>query len=258
MVVLACTLHDPESLLVGLIEEAPDIDEFYEDKIVVVTDVTSNDTVGALKTRGWKIVTQSERAGLISIGDGRRLALRAGMETGHHTHVNDFDRLLYWATNYPDELRSVVNVIPDHDFLIIGRTQKALDSHPEVQAETEGLVNKVFSLIVGWHADIVVGSRGITREAAELILEHSSAEYCNTDAEWPLIVRHLSDMELGYIEVDGMGYETTMRRRIKVIDDETIPWRDYVNSNPRSWVHRINMAHEIARAAIETHEKYSK
>ena len=258
MVVLACTLHDPESLLVELIEGAPDIDELYDEKIAAATDVTSNDTSDALKARGWRIVTQSGRKGLISIGDGRRLALKAGMETGHHTHVNDFDRLIYWATNYPDELRSVVNKIPDHDFLIIGRTKKAFDSHPEVQAETERLANKVFSLIVGWYGDIVVGSRGVSTEAAELILEHSTAEYCNTDSEWPLIVHHLSDIELDYVEVDGMGFETEMRMSTKIVDGQAIPLRDYRNSDPRAWVHRINMAHMIARAAVDTHERYSQ
>lgn len=258
MVVSACTLHDPKGDWRRIIEQAPDINEFYDGLFAVATDVTAPKTVKILEARGWAVIVQKGREGLISIGDGRRLALEAGLETGQHIHFNDFDRLLYWVTHHPDELRSIVKEIPNHDFLILGRTQGALESHTRAQIETECLVNKVFSLIIGWYSDIVVGSRGVSERAARLILEHSIAEYCNTDAEWPLIVHHLSDMKIDYIEVDGMGYETLMRRPSVEIDGRVLPWKEYVDSNPGSWVHRINMAHKIAATAAETHEKLSK
>ena len=113
------------------------------------------------------------------------------------------DRALHWAFRYHEELKRVTTAIPGHDFLILGRTRRAMDTHPKNQTETEALANKVFSLILGRDMDITAASRGISREAAETILHYSRGRFFDSDSEWPIILHH-NGYELGYMEAKGL------------------------------------------------------
>ena len=116
-----------------------------------------------------------------------------------------------WAETYPEELRSIVESIQKHDFLIMGRTKRAFDTHPRFQAETEKLANKVSSLLLGRDVDITAASRGVSMGATEIILKHSKAKFCGTDSEWPVIIHCRSSFQIGYVEVEGLEYEDWRR-----------------------------------------------
>ena len=88
--------------------------------------------------------------------------------------------------------------VPGHDFLVLVRTRRAMDTHPRNQTETEALANKAFSLILGRDMDITAASRGISRDAAETILRYSRGRFFDSDAEWPIIL-HCEGFELGYM-----------------------------------------------------------
>jgi hypothetical protein len=60
--------------------------------------------------------------------------------------------------NYEWELKNVVQDIPNYHYLILGRTERALKTHPVEWIETEKITNKIFSLEIGQDVDVTAGS----------------------------------------------------------------------------------------------------
>ncbi|MFH0850493.1 MAG: hypothetical protein V1924_06095 [Candidatus Bathyarchaeota archaeon] len=257
---LATTLHDSTGwTLQPLSETAKLLDECYDSRLTVVTDGTKPEVVEGLRDAGWIIVEPKSQVGVQHITDSRRRVLRASLERGSDfTHLVDMDRALHWALSCPEELRKVTSIIPDHDFLILGRTRRAMDTHPRNQTETEALANKVFSLILGRDMDITAASRGISREAAETILRYSRGRFFDSDSEWPIIL-HCEGFELGYMEVEGLEWETQLKRNEMTLPDgRQVDPKEYYEASPESWVYRLMLAHGIARAAYRTHRALSR
>jgi len=257
---LATTLHDSTGWTIQpLTETARLLDECYDNRLTVVTDRTRPEVLEALRETGWTIVEPRSRVGVQYITDSRRRVLRASLDLGSDfTHLVDMDRVLHWALSYPEELRRVVESIPGHDFLVLGRTRRAMDTHPRNQAETEALANKVFSLILGRDVDITAASRGISREAAETVLRHSRGRFFDSDSEWPTIL-HCLGHEIGYAEVEGLEWETRLKRRMMTLPDgRALDSKEYYEANPESWVYRLMIAHRIARAAYMAQQAFSR
>jgi hypothetical protein len=80
-----------------------------------------------------------------------------------------------------------------------------LETHPRSQVETKRLANRVCSLIIGQEIDVTAASRGLSHEAAALILRYSKAKDIGTDSEWPIIVHYKSDTLIRYVETEGLG-----------------------------------------------------
>ncbi|MFA5869087.1 MAG: hypothetical protein WC941_05235 [Candidatus Bathyarchaeia archaeon] len=253
---LVSTLHDSSGWSIApLKEQAPLLGELYDRRVVVVTKMTSPAVVEALESSGWVLAAPKSNIGVDYITDSRRRVLRAGLEGGaDYLHLVDMDRVLHWAANYPAELRETVARIPDHDFTIFGRTPRAFMTHPSSQIETESIPNKVFSLIYGEDVDITAASRGVSREAADIILRHSRGSFFDSDSEWPVIVLCKSNLKIGYVEVEGLEWETRLKRQEMTLPDgRRVDVKEYYESNPESWVYRTMLAHRIARAALDTY-----
>jgi hypothetical protein len=63
----------------------------------------------------------------------------------------DLDRALHWMRTYPEELRKIAETTPENDLVLIGRTKRAFETHPETQKLTEGIGNMVSSKILGFN-----------------------------------------------------------------------------------------------------------
>ncbi len=206
MVALVTTLHDPAGRMVEATHRllAP-LSKLYEAVIVVPTSATSPRLLEAL--HGTVVQPLAESNG--SIGIGRRHTLRLGLESSaSHLHYCDFDRVLHWMGRYPQELASVLEAIQRHDYLILGRTERAFATHSRVQRDTETITNHAFSLWFGRPVDVSAGSCGVSRRAAERLLAGSSASTNATDAEWPALARLMEGSRVGYLETDGLEFET--------------------------------------------------
>ena len=230
------------------------LSDIFDRLLVVVTKATSAAVVEVLETSGWTIISPKSNVGVEYISDSRRRVLRASFDAGSDfMHLVDMDRVLHWARNYPSELREVVGMIPGHSFLIIGRTKRAFETHPRNQIDAETLANRVFSLIYGKDVDITAASRGVSREAAEVILKYSRGRFFDTDSEWPTILLCASDIEIGYVEAEGLEWETRLKRQNMTLSDgRLVDVKEYYESNPESWVYRIMLAHRVAETALET------
>jgi hypothetical protein len=254
-VTLVSTLHDSNGWSIEPIKDlSPFLNELFDRRFVVVTKATSSTVVEALGTSGWTLVTPKSNVGVEYISDSRRRVLRASLDAGSDfMQLIDMDRALHWARNYPSELREVVGTIPGHSFLIIGRTKRAFETHPRNQVDTEALANKVFSLIYGRNVDITAASRGVSREAAEVILKYSRGRFFDTDSEWPTILLCASNLKIGYFEAEGLEWETRLKRqKMTLPNGRLVDVKEYYESNPESWVYRTMLAHRVAETALET------
>ncbi len=252
---LVSTLHDSKGWCIDpLREHAALFDRLYERRIVAVTTGTAPAVVEALQETGWLIVSPRSKVGVEYISDSRRRVLRAGLDSGSaFMHLVDMDRVLHWADHYPEELGEVTKQIPSHKFLIIGRTERAFRTHPRNQTETEALANRVFSLILGRDVDITAASRGVSRDAAETILNGSRGSFFDSDSEWPALLLR-AGVETGYAEAEGLEWETRLKRQEMTLPDgRRVDVKEYYESNPESWVYRTMLAHRIARAALDTY-----
>ena len=253
---IASTLHDAVGWSIEPLEAQEALfKDVYGSRLVVVTRATRPEVVECLESLGWVVVPPRSLTGVEHITDSRRRVVRAGVEGGaEFVHLVDMDRALYWAANYPEELRHTVERIPDFDFTIIGRTPRAMQTHPRNQVDTEAIANRVFSLIYGGEVDITAASRGISKEAAELILRFSQGRYFDSDSEWPTILLCKSAMRIDYIEAEGLEWETRLKRgEMTLPDGRRVDVKEYYEENPESWVYRAMLAHRIAEAALSTY-----
>jgi len=261
-VALALNMHDPIGSLKNFIPTYfPLLSKTYSGMYVVATSATDATTIEELEKFGVSVELQEGGGvGLEYIGDARRQALRSSVRNGHsHTHFIDIDRLIRWLQTYPDELNSIVKQIPSYDFLIIGRTQRAFDTHTRCQMETERLANKVCSLILGQEVDITAASRGLSKGASETILKYSKARYVETDSEWPVIIHCCSNTPIGYREAEGLGFEAGVRHSDEVeIAGGFEAFKKIVDNSPESWLHRIRYAMGISATAISTYESLKR
>jgi hypothetical protein len=220
----------------------PYLTSLYPLLVVVATPSTSQETVDTLAAYQAKVYPEGTK----HIGASRRRALELGLEHKgiQHFHYCDFDRLLHWTLHYPDELNGIVtHTIPQSDFLVIGRTPRAFDTHPPAQQETEELTNQVFSFVFGQTMDVTAGSCSASRPAAEQILRLSTASSNATDTEWPLIIHRLTgpELQVDYVEVQGLEFETPT-----FFGNKTFQRAD----RAENWLRRVRLCRESVEAAI--------
>ena len=249
---LVSTLHDPGgNMRLFLHACLPNLSQIYRFLVIVATSKTDPGTVASLENAGVMVLPDGTK----EIGANRRRALRHGLaqENGDGAgapflHYCDFDRLLHWSLHYPRELRGVVKVkIPAADYLVLGRTPAAFESHPNAQRMTESLTNRVFSFIHGQEMDVTAGSCGLSRAAAEQIMRHSMEPTNATDTEWPLIIARLApaDLAVSYLATQGLAYETAtfLGAAARAAAD-----------HPENWQRRLGLARDSVAAAIRLGE----
>ena len=260
-IALACVAHDPNNSLTKYINRYfPYISGLYGGMYAVVTSSTHPDVVSAFEDKGVIVVPQIGGGGVSEfISDARRQAVSVSLENGHgHIHFIETDRLLQWSHSYPDELKSVIKLILAHDFLVIGRTKRSFNTHTRCQIETEGLSNKVCSLLLGKDVDVTCATRGMSKRAGEVILEKSRSKHVSTDSEWPIIIKCCTDFQIGYIAVEGLEFEAVFRHPERVMEAGGLgAFKKKRDENPESWLHRIRMAEEICSTAISTYQSLS-
>lgn len=183
---------------------------------------------------------------------GRNLAIKESLnlETDF-IHYADLDRLLRWIELNSDEWKRTLRVIPNWDYLIIGRSQVALDTHPRAIVETEDLSNRIASFFVGSAVDVSAGSKGLSRQAAEFLVNKTKpGNAFGADAEWSILL-HRRGYRIGSNLVDGLDWETADRYQGRVanaVQQQTAAIS--YDSDPKNWSFRIGVAGEIIERAL--------
>ncbi len=252
-VALAVTVHEPDERLVGLSKALlPALTARYAAVVAYCSRETRPALLDLFRRHGVATHVDSQTAGIHRIGEVRREAVRAGLLAGtSHLQLCDFDRALHWAAHYPQELEEVIADITRYDLLVLGRTERAWATHPPYQAETEPLFNRVFALVTGLPWDVGAGSRGLSRRAAETLLEISQERTVGVDAEWPLLLLQRDGFHLGYRPCEGLEFETADRfgPEIEAAGGYS-RWEEQMSADPHRWVFRLQVALHIAEAIL--------
>lgn len=253
--VLACVHHDPDA---GLLDQAerivPALRRIFPAIVVRVTDATPDAALAPL-VRAGAAITRAPSEGHLRLGHARREAVRLGMNAGAASILFcDFDRALHWAEYHPAELAALAERLTEHDFTVLERTQRAFNSHPRPQRDTESIVNQVFATVSGYAWDITAAARGLSRRAAAALLAGCPDETVGTDMSWPLFIQRDPSLTLGVIPTEGLEFETADRFADAIAAaGGYAAWMARIDANPREWALRL----EIARLEVEASFAYA-
>lgn len=244
-VALAATLHDPTGALVALVRRTlPWLRSRYAHVAVTTSPPTSARLVGELERAG--VWAGSPPANLR--GPLYRLALRRALGAGTgRVHYLDFDRAIHWALRGRRELDAVLRAALRRRLLLLGRTQKAHQTHHRPLVATEGIVNRLFADQLGLQGrvDWLVPSFVLDRDATTLLLRRSRARDAGLYGEWPALLAGLG-LPLAYLECRGLDWETPDRFPRAVRRIGLTAWRQR-QETPEEWGLRTSMAAEFVR-----------
>jgi hypothetical protein len=241
---LAVTVHDPEERFPGWFGTAVEsLAALYLRRVAACTATTCGVTTRLLAEAGFRVVTCPSGAA----GQARRDAIRLLLaEPGvEWIQYADFDRLLHWERTYPEELRKVLQRPPSAQYIALGRTERAFQTHPRVQIMAEKLTNAAFSNTLGLPADLdlVAGSFIFSRHAAEILVARSIDPSLATDLEWPALVRQGLGAMPDYWPVEGLEFETAdyYTAEIRAAGSQEA-WTRQVYDTPQMWYARTKLA----------------
>ncbi|HMO58906.1 MAG TPA: hypothetical protein PKC19_16240 [Roseiflexaceae bacterium] len=253
-ITLAAIHHDPGGRLTEQIARLlPQLQQHFAALVVCVTDVTPRATFELLASAG-ACVRREPAAGALKVGRARRTALALALEyAAHPIFACDFDRALHWLEYYPAELQATVTTGAEYDFCVFGRTPRAFASHPQVQRDTEAIINTVFARMSGCEWDLVAAARSLSRPAATAILRDCPEEGVGVDMAWPLFLQRSGGFRRPYHAGEGLEFETADRYPAEIAAAGGLAaWIAAIDADPLEWVQRL----AIARAAIEAGYPY--
>lgn len=186
---------------------------------------------------GIKLTEGRER-----IENRRFKALRQALTFEHveYIHACDGDHALARFDRFPGDWRRSMEAIRAADCLIIGRSPAVFERYPRPLRDTEEIINKVGSHLLGQPVDLGSGARGFSRRAAEYLIAHASPNTHGvaTDSEWPVLL-HRAGFTIGTYESEGAVYE--------VYDEDH---RARIES-AEGWAKRVELARLIIQAALD-------
>jgi hypothetical protein len=261
-IAFASTHHDPEGRLYQQTARMlPTLTDLYAHLTVVATSVTPPESRDLVRSAGAFVFDRGTALPetVHFLGHWRRKALELALREAPdatHIHFCDFDRILHWLETYPDELYEVLQAITHHDFTVLGRTPRAFASHPQVQRDTETIVNHVFGIASGLPWDVTAASRGVSRRAAEALVAGCHDETIGNDCSWVLFVQQQAGMTLGYVETEGLEFETLDRYSAEELAriGGAAGWLERTDADPRQWSQRMELG-RIEVDSIITHMK---
>ena len=189
---------------------------------------------------------------LILLGHARRNALECALRLDAPVILFcDFDRVLHWAECYPEELAHVARDLAARDFTVLGRTQRAFESHPRIQRDTEAIANTVYASVSGQAWDVTAAARGVSRRAAAAILDGCDEPSVGTDVAWPLFLQRHGGFTIGYRAIEGLEFETADRFADQVAAAGGLAaWMAQLDADPQRWVERLEVACVEVAAAL--------
>lgn len=235
-VALITVVHDPKGKNIELFKQLQnDLESIYAEMFIAISDQSSADLIDLMEGSRFNVKVIFKKGA----AEARREAVRFGLSGDKaHYHYCDFDRLLTWGKNHLEELKQMVQRIPEYSYLILGRTERAMETHPVEWKETERITNKIVSLELGMEVDITAGSCAFSRKNAEYITELSNGKM--TDAEWVMISHRIAKSEINYFPVEGLEYHEDTNGISREISDA------------EKWLGRLQLSYIISETAVRT------
>ncbi len=244
-VALALIHYDPRGALFDqTVRVLPRLQQVFADIAIFANAATAPRSIGYLRDQGVRIVAEATQTGLNHLGEVRREAVHLALQ-GPCPFILycDFDRILHWMEFHPQELIDVAQQITAHDFTILGRTPRAYATHPRIQRDTEAIINHVFERITDRAWDTGAGARGLARRAAEAVSAQCHDDQISNDVTWPLCLERMGGFTLGYIETEGLEFETPDRFPAEVAQAGGVAqWSEQLDDDPQHWATRLELA----------------
>jgi hypothetical protein len=257
-ITLATTYHDPQGDLCPQIRcGLPVLNDIFSGLAVRASHRANKQALTLFRDAGALVKQETPGAsGAPKLGAARREAITLALSfDAPWVMYCDGDRILHWAERYPEELGHVVERLPEHDFTVLGRTERAWNSHPRVQRDTEAIVNHVFEIVSGHPWDVMAAARGLSRRAVEAIRDACLDEEISTDVSWPMFLHSNEEFSLGYIETEGLEFETAARYSEEIASaGGQDAWLKQRDADLHRWAHRL----ELARTHVEAMLRFSK
>lgn len=239
---LAVAVADPQGHLVDKLDELlPELCGRFDLLTAHATTSTHRGILERLKSVGAILATAPADSG--AIGRHRREAVTLALKAGVVDHILylDLDHALRWVENDADELDAAVQRIQRSDCTVIGRGPQSMATLPRRLAMTEGVVNEIFRLVSGRSWDVMMAARGLSRRAAEAIVEGCNVDTIGNDCAWPLFCQSRG-FTLTYLEADGLTYRTNP---CYAADAE-----DQHDEDPMAWALRVRLAAQHVEAML--------
>jgi hypothetical protein len=206
---LVSTLHDPAGRLLPFLHRSLPALGGYPTVSISMTDQSDDRLADTLQDIGAQVEIGPPGVP----GEGQRRALATALKAGHSDlFVCDFDRWLHWHDTYPGELASLPGRMalefPAAWYVCLGRTERALATHPVVQILPETLTNRALSAVTGTRLDATAGAAWIRSAGAAAILAGSIETSKATDLEWPGLVLAVDGTRVQGAFVEGLEFET--------------------------------------------------
>lgn len=261
-VALAATLRDTEERLLPFIKEFGErLKKIYKNKIFLsITLDTSSATIQEIVDHGFQYdVLNSQKED--RLGDNYRNSIKGALSLDtNFIHVCDFDRVLHWVANYPEELEEVIanmdflgillpanrgEKIPrssDWGILFFARTPRAFETHPPIQKLTEKRTNSLASSLTRIEIDIMSGSNAMDRNTTELFLKESYQDGYGIYAEF-FSIPFSHKVKINSMQVEGLEWETPDQFKKEI---ENIGYENWIENfeNADQWQKRVSLLEE--------------
>lgn len=249
-VALASTLHDPQAAdLPSLVAALPALAARYAGIVIFATVETPEAAYAPLLAHGARVTRHP--TDYREIGWRRLGAVQIAATIAETVHLCDFDRLLHWWHNWPDELDMVLARLTDADLTLLGRTERAWATHPANQRETEQLANRLVSQLYGAEIDVCSGSRGLSRRAIAYLAENGRERSVGTDGEWPILLGRAGGFHCAQILTEGLEFESGDRFPAEIAAAGGLAsWNARNDRDAARWVFRTRLAGGITAAAL--------
>lgn len=211
------------------------------------TPSTSSEVVEFLVKEGFKVTTSPSMNQIDTYSSAMKLALEFVDERNiQKIFYIDLDRLIHWITFFPNELSKLPKEA-DVDYLHIGRSARAFETHPETQKSTEVVVNEIASLALEFEnvIDILSACFVVNVRLGKKMLASKNDTSMGFYCSWPVTCwAHASSKK--YIEVEGLEWETPDRFQdeIKKIGYET--WLEQFQT-AAEWQNRTELMRECLK-----------
>ncbi len=252
-VALALIQHDPRGLLFDqTVRVLPELQQVFSDIALYANVATAPQSLEYLAQHGGRVRAEGVEEGFSYIGKFRRAAVEFALQGPCPFIIYcDFNRILHWMEYHPEELRRVAHDITHYDFTILGRTPRAFATHPRIQRDTEAIINHVFERVSDQAWDTGAGARGLSRRAAEAIVTGCLDDAISNDVTWPLYLQQRGDFSLGYLETEGLEFETPDRFTAEVARAGGVaPWSEQLDDDVQHWAARLELARIEVAAMI--------
>ena len=238
---LCSTFHDPEFRLKSHLNNVVSkISKLFIKSVVCLTPTTPDEVYKFLTNYGIFVEIGPSMKQI----DMYRHAIKTTLNHINNAQTQrilymDFDRLIHWCNKFPVEFTEIIQKNLDVDYLHIGRTSRAFETHPDTQKETENIVNEVCSNLLGFKEtrDIISVCYIFTKELGEKILKIKNTTTTGFYGSWPVYLWNWAASKR-YIEVEGLEWETPDRFKTEIAQIGYNIWLKKFQSN-KEWRKRV-------------------